>query len=165
MGVFPRKQAPQPGGSRLARLVRYGSGRRQKGRPDLADGLRRRAFWCWLLRRKTGRTGFGRWPTRRLVRGRRGRYRGWSCAVSARPFLAHWPTTPSISRSCPARSTRCSARTAPASRPWSRSSTGSCGPMPARSSGTAARLRFIARRRRGRWASAWSSSTFHCSRR
>ena len=42
-------------------------------------------------------------------------------------------------RSCPARSTRCSARTAPANRRWSRSSTASSGPTPARSAGTAKR--------------------------
>ena len=60
---------------------------------------------------------------------------------------------------------RCSAKTAPANRRWSRSSTASFGPTPARYAGTGEEGRHRQPGEGARWGSAWCSSSSRCSRR
>src|SRR6185295_357204 len=82
------------------------------------------------------------------------------CAESPRRFAAWWPMTASISTSRRVRSTRWSARTAPARAPWPRSSTASTGPTPGRSAVTAPRSRSARPRTPAPSASAWCSRTW-----
>ena len=92
--------------------------------------------------------------------GARSRTRPRSRCAASRSAIRAWsPTTTSTSTSGPARSTPCSARTAPARRTLMNILYGLARPTRARSCSTASRSRSPARPTRSPAASAWSTST------